>query len=93
MPRCRHERFRRQADPQESSDREAGDGSRRSSGAPDRATPGKTGHDDLTAVAPAAVAMTDVSPILNREMFDALIEEIDIDGVRAALAVFLSEFC
>ena len=61
-------------------------------GQPDRATPGKTGRDDLPAVASAAVAMTDVSPILNREMFDALIEEIDVDGVRAALDVFLSEF-
>jgi CheY-like chemotaxis protein len=60
-------------------------------GQPDRATPSKTGRDDLPAVASAAVAMTDVSPILNREMFDALIEEIDIDGVRAALDVFFSE--
>jgi CheY-like chemotaxis protein len=57
----------------------------------DRATAGKPQRDDLPAVAPAAVAMTDVLPNLNRAEFDTLIEEIEIDGVRAALDVFLSE--
>src|SRR4029079_6422480 len=53
-------------------------------GQPHRVTPGKTGRDDLPAVASAAVAMTDVSPILNREMFDALIGEIAGHGARRA---------
>jgi signal transduction histidine kinase/DNA-binding NarL/FixJ family response regulator/HPt (histidine-containing phosphotransfer) domain-containing protein len=47
--------------------------------------------DDLPLVPPAAVAMTDVAPILDRAMFNTLVEEIDIDGVRATLDVFLAE--
>ena len=58
----------------------------------DQAAAGRSGYADLPAVAPAAVAMTDVSPILNHAAFDTLIEEIEIDGVRAALDVFFSEF-
>jgi len=51
----------------------------------------ETARDDLPLVPPAAVAMTDVGPILDRAMFNTLVEEIDIDGVRAALDVFLAE--
>jgi HPt (histidine-containing phosphotransfer) domain-containing protein len=46
---------------------------------------------DLPLVPPVAVAMTDVAPILDRAAFDTLVEEIDIDGVRATLDVFLAE--
>ena len=42
-------------------------------------------------VAPAAVAMTDIAPVLDRAVFDALVEEIDIDGVRATLDKFMAE--
>jgi len=42
-------------------------------------------------VAPAAVAMTDIAPVLDHTVFDALVEEIDIDGVRATLDGFLAE--
>jgi CheY-like chemotaxis protein/HPt (histidine-containing phosphotransfer) domain-containing protein len=57
----------------------------------DQAAARKGGYDDLPAVAPAAVAMTDVSPIFNRAVFDTLVDEIEIDGVRTILDVFLSE--
>ena len=50
----------------------------------DQAAAGKSGYAGLPAVAPAAVAMTDVSPILNHAALDTLIEEIEADGVRAA---------
>ena len=48
-------------------------------------------RNDLPLVPPAAVAMTDVAPILDRAVFNTLVEEIDIDGVRATLDVFLAE--
>jgi signal transduction histidine kinase/CheY-like chemotaxis protein/HPt (histidine-containing phosphotransfer) domain-containing protein len=48
-------------------------------------------HADLPIVAPAAVAMTDTAPVLDRAVFDALVDEIDIDGVRATLEPFLAE--
>jgi HPt (histidine-containing phosphotransfer) domain-containing protein len=35
--------------------------------------------------------MTDLSPVLDHAVFDALVEEIDIDGVRATLDGFLAE--
>jgi CheY-like chemotaxis protein len=47
--------------------------------------------NDLPLISPAVVAMTDVAPILDRAMFNTLVEEIGIDGVRAALDVFLAE--
>jgi HPt (histidine-containing phosphotransfer) domain-containing protein len=50
-----------------------------------------TAHNDLPTVAPAAVAMTDVAPVLDHAVFDVLVEEIDIDGVRATLDEFLAE--
>jgi signal transduction histidine kinase/CheY-like chemotaxis protein/HPt (histidine-containing phosphotransfer) domain-containing protein len=46
---------------------------------------------DLPLVPAAAVAMTDVAPILDHAVIDTLIEEIDIDGVRATLDAFLPE--
>jgi signal transduction histidine kinase/CheY-like chemotaxis protein/HPt (histidine-containing phosphotransfer) domain-containing protein len=50
-----------------------------------------TAHCGLPMVAPAAVAMTDMAPALDRAVLDALIEEIDIDGVRLALDGFQAE--
>ena len=35
--------------------------------------------------------MTDIAPVLDHTVFDALVEEIDIDGVRATLDGFLAE--
>ena len=35
--------------------------------------------------------MTDLAPVLDHTVFDALVEEIDIDGVRATLDGFLAE--
>ena len=35
--------------------------------------------------------MTDLAPVLDHTVFDALVEEIDIDGVRATLDEFLAE--
>jgi len=50
-----------------------------------------TAHYELPIVAPAVVAMTDIAPVLDHAVFDALIEEIGVDGVRAALDDFLAE--
>jgi CheY-like chemotaxis protein len=62
------------------------------SGSPQRCKQAKAvGGDDLPIVAPAAVAMTDLAPVLDRAVFDALVEEIDIDGVRTTLDQFLAE--
>jgi CheY-like chemotaxis protein len=61
------------------------------SGLPQRRKPAKTAHADLPMVAPAVVAMTDIAPVLDHSVFDALVEEIDIDGVRATLDGFLAE--
>ena len=47
-------------------------------------------HDDLPIVAPAAVAMTDIGPVLDHTVLDALVEEIGIDGVRATLEDFVA---
>jgi signal transduction histidine kinase/DNA-binding response OmpR family regulator len=53
--------------------------------------PKTTAHADLPTVAPAAVAMTDAAPVLDDAVLDALVEEIDIDGVRVTLDGFLVE--
>jgi len=50
-----------------------------------------TAHHDLPMVAPAAVAMTDTAPVLDHAVLDALVEEIDIEGVRITLDGFLAE--
>ena len=50
-----------------------------------------TAHAELPIVAPAAVAMTDIAPVLDRAVLDALVEEIEIEGVRAALDDFMAE--
>ena len=57
----------------------------------DQATPRSESRNDLPAVPSAAVAVADAGPILDHAVFNALVEEIDIDGVRAALDGFLSE--
>jgi CheY-like chemotaxis protein len=62
------------------------------SGSPERCKQVKAAaHGDLPIVAPAVVAMTDLAPVLDHTVFDALVEEIDIDGVRATLDEFLAE--
>ena len=48
-------------------------------------------YNNLPLVPPAAVAMTDVAPILDRTEFNTLVEEIYIDGVRITLDAFLAE--
>src|SRR4051812_11161639 len=48
-------------------------------------------HHDLPMVAPGTAAMSDLGPVLDRAVFDALVEEIDMDGVRATLEPFLVE--
>ena len=50
-----------------------------------------TARADLPMVDPAAVAMTDVAPILDYAVLDVLVEEIGVDGVRATLDAFLTE--
>jgi len=45
----------------------------------------------LPMTPPAEVAMTDVVPTLDPDAFRTLIEEIDLDGVREMLGVFLEE--
>ena len=42
-------------------------------------------------VAPAAVAMTDVAPILHHALLNALVGEIGIECVRETVTVFLAE--
>jgi HPt (histidine-containing phosphotransfer) domain-containing protein len=57
-----------------------------------RGKPAKTAaRSDLPMVAPAAVAMTDMAPVLDHAVLDLLVEEIGIDGVRATLDAFLTE--
>ena len=45
----------------------------------------------LPVTPPAEVALTDVATVLDRGAFQKLIEEIDLDGVRATFDVFLAE--
>ena len=45
----------------------------------------------LPLTPPAEVALTDVAPILDRAAFDELVQEIDVEGVRMTLDVFLAE--
>ena len=42
--------------------------------------------DDLPVTPTAEVALADVEPVLDVEVLQCLAEEIDADGVRAALA-------
>jgi HPt (histidine-containing phosphotransfer) domain-containing protein len=49
------------------------------------------GIERLPITPPAEVTMADVAPILDLEAFKCLIEEIDLDGVRETLDVFLAE--
>jgi HPt (histidine-containing phosphotransfer) domain-containing protein len=49
------------------------------------------GIDRLPVTPPAEVTMANVAPILDLEEFKCLIEEIDLDGVRETLDVFLAE--
>jgi hypothetical protein len=50
-----------------------------------------TAPDGLPIVPPASVALTDVSPAVDRSVLDELVEEIDMEGVRVALDGFLME--
>jgi HPt (histidine-containing phosphotransfer) domain-containing protein len=45
----------------------------------------------LPTTPPAEVAMADVVPALDLDVFRSLVEEIDLDGVREMLDVFLKE--
>ena len=45
----------------------------------------------LPLTPPAEVALVDVVPVLDRTALDTFIEEIELDGVRATLDVFLEE--
>ena len=45
----------------------------------------------LPVTPPAEVALADVAPLLDRAELDTFIEEIELDGVRATLDVFLEE--
>ena len=47
--------------------------------------------DDLPVTPPAEVAIADVVPLLDIAVLKCLTEEIDADGVRAALDVFLTD--
>ena len=55
---------------------------------PDRVAPADA---DLPVTPPAEVALADVAPVLDRTALDTFIEEIELDGVRATLDVFLEE--
>lgn len=46
---------------------------------------------DLPVTPPAQVALADVAPVLDRAALDTFIEEIELDGVRATLDVYLEE--
>jgi CheY-like chemotaxis protein/HPt (histidine-containing phosphotransfer) domain-containing protein len=46
---------------------------------------------ELPATLAAEVAMMDVGPVLDRGVLDTLIAEIDMDGARAAVTVFVPE--
>ena len=45
----------------------------------------------LPVTPPAEVALADVAPLLDRAELDTFIEEIELDGVRATLDVYLEE--
>ena len=45
----------------------------------------------LPVTPPAEVALADVAPVLDRAALDTFIEEIELDGVRATLDVYLEE--
>jgi signal transduction histidine kinase/CheY-like chemotaxis protein/HPt (histidine-containing phosphotransfer) domain-containing protein len=46
---------------------------------------------ELPVTAPAEVALADVAPVLDRTALDTFIEEIELDGVRATLDVYLED--
>jgi CheY-like chemotaxis protein len=48
-------------------------------------------YDELPPVSPAAVAMTNVGPFLDRVILNRLIGDIEIDGVRATVEMYLAE--